>query len=239
MREAGKLLKPPAHLRVCAITASRENNAVTRSDKLAGTQDDPGHPPVIDREPPHVLVSEDCHAAVENRPEELANQAQTLASHVLPIALLNESRIPVGSAVDATPGDLLLRRHKARDVVRHRDALTPIAEFEARDEISLDGPAKRVRARGPIVIMVGHTTDDTKTDAASFEEPHRLRRPVDESGQPIVIDIAATKKPHIGEDFISAIAAPGSLRQVVLAHPDEPIGMNRGAANRGRLFQDD
>ena len=94
MREAGKLLKPPAHLRVCAITASRENNAVTRSDKLAGTQDDPGHPPVIDREPPHVLVSEDCHAAVENRPEELANQAQTLASHVLPIALLNESRIP-------------------------------------------------------------------------------------------------------------------------------------------------
>src|SRR6266550_7205186 len=161
--EAGKLLKPPAHLRVCAITASRENNAVTRSDKLAGTQDDPGHPPVIDREPPHVLVSEDCQAAVENRPEELANQAQTLASHVLPIALLNESRIPVGSAVDATPGDLLLRRHKAWDVVRHRDALTPIAEFEARDEISLDGPAKRVRARGPIVIMVGHTTDDTKT----------------------------------------------------------------------------
>src|SRR6266513_1618836 len=59
MREAGKLLKPPAHLRVCAITASRENNAVTRSDKLAGTDDDPGHPPVIDREPPHVLVSED------------------------------------------------------------------------------------------------------------------------------------------------------------------------------------
>src|SRR5260370_15983081 len=114
-------------------------------DRLAGTHEDAGHPAVFDRESFHLLIGEDAYAAVEQRLEEVADQAQALAAHILPLALTDERGVPARRAVDAAPGDLLLGGHKAGYVVRHQDAVAPEAELEPGDKLGLDRPTDRVR----------------------------------------------------------------------------------------------
>src|SRR5438132_1461529 len=81
----------------------------------------------------------------------------------------------------------------------------PKTEIEARDQLSFDGPPDSVGARSLFEIMVGHAAHDAEPDATAFEELQSLRRTVDESGQATFINIAATEKPHIGEDFIAGV----------------------------------
>src|SRR5580704_8516677 len=61
----------------------------------------------------------------------------------------------------------------------------------------------------------------------------------DESGQSSLVDRAAAQKPHIGEYLVTAVGDLGLSRQMVLADPDQPVGMDCTAAKRCRLFEHD
>jgi hypothetical protein len=52
----------------------------------------------------------------------------------------------------------------------------------------------------------------------------------DKRGQGSLVDSAATEKPHVGEYLIVTVGDPGVARQMVLADPDEPIGMDSATA---------
>jgi hypothetical protein len=125
----------------------------------------------------------------------MADQAEPLAAHVLPLALAHEVRVPARDAVDAAPGDLLFGDDKTGYVIGYRDALPPVAELEAGDQLGLDRPAHRLGARRGTVIMVGQAADETKADAAVFEEFQSFRRMVDKGGHPGVVEAAAGEKP--------------------------------------------
>jgi len=73
-------------------------------------------------------------------------------------------------AVDAAPGDLLLRRNKTWNIVRHQHTLAPIAQFNARDQLGLHGAAHRAGAGRLLVIMIGDATHEPKTDPAIRKE---------------------------------------------------------------------
>src|SRR5215472_15679411 len=105
-------------------------------------------------------------------------------------------------AVDTTPGDLLLRCHKTRNIVRHQHAAAPIAQFNARDQLGLQRATRRMGAGCLVVIMISDATDEPKADPAIRKEFKYLRRTGDKRGQPILIDSAATEKPHVGEYLI-------------------------------------
>src|SRR5215468_10193730 len=78
-------------------------------------------------------------------------------------------------AVDTTPGDLLLRRHKTRNIVWHQHAVAPIAQFNARDQLGLHGAAHRVRAGRLFVIMIGDAMHEPEADPAICKELEYLR----------------------------------------------------------------
>ena len=61
----------------------------------------------------------------------------------------------------------------------------------------------------------------------------------DKRDQPSLVDSAATEKTHVGEYLIVTVGDPGIARQIVLADPDEPVGMDGATAERRRLFEHD
>jgi hypothetical protein len=61
----------------------------------------------------------------------------------------------------------------------------------------------------------------------------------DKCGQASLVDSAATQKPHIGEYLITAVGDLGIARQMVLADPDQPVGMDRATTKRRCLFEHD
>jgi len=86
--------------------------------------------------------------------------------------------------------------------------------------------------------MVGDAADDVKTDAALFEKFPRFRRTVDERRHSVVVETATAEKPHIGDGLVPRVTVPGCLRQMILANPDQPVRVDRAAAQRARLFED-
>jgi hypothetical protein len=87
--------------------------------------------------------------------------------------------------------------------------------------------------------VVGDAVHDVKTDAAVLKKSQRFRRTVDEGHQAVLIDSAAAQKPQIGDDLVPRIAVTGRLRQMVLAHPDQPVGMGGAATEGACLFEDE
>src|SRR5205085_10900330 len=140
------------------------------------------------------------------------DETKTLAAHVLPSALDDKIGVPLRGAVEAAQGDLLLRRHKAGNIVRHQHAVAPITQFIARDQLGLDCAAHRMGAGGLIVIMVGHAAHEPKADPAICKEFEYLRRTGDKRGQPGFIDSAAAEKPQVGEYLIAAVGDSGLSR---------------------------
>jgi hypothetical protein len=61
----------------------------------------------------------------------------------------------------------------------------------------------------------------------------------DKCRQSSLVDSATAQKPHIGEDLVTAVGDPGIARQMVLAAPDQPVGMDRTTTKRRRLFEPD
>ena len=61
----------------------------------------------------------------------------------------------------------------------------------------------------------------------------------DKRGQPSLVDSAATEKPHVRDYLIVAVGDPGVARQIVLADPNKPVGMDGTTAKRRRLFEHD
>src|SRR6267154_6513207 len=90
-----------------------------------------------------------------------------------------------------------------------------------------------------IVIMVGDAAHEPEADAAIRKEFEYLRRTGDKRGQPSFIDTAAAEKSQVGKYLIAAVGDPGLARQIVLADPDEAVGMNRATTERRRLFEHD
>src|SRR5215831_2528094 len=170
LSEAGKLLELPAHLRIGTVAAGSKDDTLAGTDGFARTQHDASYSPVFDSKAFHVLIGQHRHAASTKRLQEMTDQAQPLAAHVLPLALTDEVLVPMRKAVDASPCDLFFGRHKRGHVIGHRDAFAPVTEVEARDQVGLDRPPGRVRARRRAVIMIGQTADHVKPDAASFKE---------------------------------------------------------------------
>src|SRR5437660_2292195 len=96
-----------------------------------------------------------------------------------------------------------------------------------------------VWAPGAFVIMVGDAAHEPEADAAIRKEFEYLRRTGDKRGQPSFVDSAAAEKSQVGEYLIAAVGDPGLARQIVLANPDEAVGMNRATTERRRLFEHD
>src|SRR5215471_21582702 len=119
MSKAGQLFELPAHFRIGAVAAGCEKDSSARRDELARAHDNAGHPLAIEREAGNRLTSQHWHAALAQRRETSADETKTLTAQILPSALGNKIGVPVRGAVDAAPGDLLLRRHKTRNIVRH------------------------------------------------------------------------------------------------------------------------
>ena len=80
---------------------------------------------------------------------------------------------------------------------------------------------------------------EPEADAAIRKEFEYLRRTGDKRGQTSFVDSAAAEKSQVGEYLIAAIGDPGLARQIVLADPDEAVGMNRATTERRRLFEHD
>src|SRR5271157_2415410 len=94
VRDAGKLLEFPAHLRVRTIAAGSEDDPVAGTDGFARTHYDAGHSPVFDSKAFHLRIGEHRHAASMQHFEEMTDQAQPLAAHVLLLALTDEVLVP-------------------------------------------------------------------------------------------------------------------------------------------------
>src|SRR6516165_10604925 len=90
-----------------------------------------------------------------------------------------------------------------------------------------------------VVIMIGDATDEPEADPAIRKEFKYLRRTGDKRGQPSLVDSATTEKPHVREYLIVAIGHPGIAGQIVLANPDEPVGMDGATSELRRFFQHD
>src|SRR5438093_8444661 len=101
--------------------------------------DDAYHPLVFDREASHVLIGEHRNGASTQHLQEMADQAQPLATHVVLLALANEVLVPIRETVDAAPRDLLFSCHEAGNVVGYKHAFAPIAQIEPRNEVDLHG----------------------------------------------------------------------------------------------------
>jgi len=121
--------------------------------------------------------------------------------------------------------------------VRHQHAVAPIAQFNTRDQLGLHGAAGCMGAGCLVVIMISDTTYEPKADPAIRKEFKHLRRTGDKRGQPSLVDSAATEKTHVGEYLIVTVGDPGIARQIVLADPDEPVGMDGTTTERRSLFQ--
>src|SRR5208282_1503089 len=93
--EARKLLEFPAHLRICAVAAGSEDETLAGSDGFARPHYDASHPPVLDRKAFDVLIGQHRRIAGSQQFEEVADQAQPLAAHVLPLALTDEVTVPM------------------------------------------------------------------------------------------------------------------------------------------------
>jgi len=119
--------------------------------------------------------------------------------------------------------------------VRHQHAVAPIAQLNARDQFSLHGATRRMGAGRLVVIMIGDATHEPEADPAIREEFKYLRRTGHKRGQPSLVDSAATEKPHVGEYLIVAVGDPGIAGQIVLADPDEPVGMDGATAELRRF----
>src|SRR5271169_4414786 len=100
-------------------------------------------------------------------------------------------------------------------------------------------PPDRVGGWRFAVIMVGETVDEVKTDAASFKKFQGFRRTVDERRHSVVVETAAAEKPQIGDNLLARVGVAGRLRQMILADPDQPVRIDRAAAQCARLFEDD
>src|SRR6516225_2561028 len=157
----------------------------------------------------------------------------------LPSALGNKIGVPMRGAVDTIPGDLLLRRHKTRNIVLHQHAVAPIAQFNARDQLGLHGAALRVGAGRLFVIMIGDAMHEPEADPAIRKELKYLGRTGDKRGQSSLVDSAAAEKPQVGEYLIVAVGDPGVARQMVLPDPNKPVGMDGTTAELRRLFEHD
>ena len=142
-------------------------------------------------------------------------------------------------AVDTTPGDLLLRRHKTRNIVWHQHAVAPIAQFNARDQLGFHGAAPCMGAGSLVVIMIGDATDEPEAHPAIRKEFKCLRRTRDKRGQPSLVYSATSEKSHVREYLIVAIGDPGIAGQIVLADPDETVGMDGATSKLRRLFEHD
>src|SRR4029077_2488536 len=99
----------PAHLRISAVAAGCENDTSARLYELTRFHDNTDHPPAVNREARDRLISHYRHAALAQRRHKPADENETLAAHVLPSTLGDKIGIPVRGAVEAAPGDLLLR----------------------------------------------------------------------------------------------------------------------------------
>src|SRR6516162_7261139 len=84
-------------------------------------------------------------------------------------------------------GDLLLRRHKTRNIVWHQHAVAPIAQFNARDQLGFHGAAPCMGAGSLVVIMIGDATDEPEAHPAIRKEFKCLRRTRDKRGQPSLV----------------------------------------------------
>src|SRR5215467_13496775 len=239
MSKAGQLFELPAHLRMGAVPYGCEKDPFARRDELARPHDNTGHPLAIEREAGNRLSGQHWHAALAQRPEKSADETKALPAQILPSALGNKIGIPMRGAVDTTPGDLLLRRHKTRNIVWHQHAVAPIAQFNARDQLGFHGAARCMGAGSLVVIMIGDPSHEPEADPAIRKEFKYLRRTGDKRGQPSLVDSATTEKPHVREYLIVAIGHPGIAGQIVLADPDEPVGMDRATSELRRFFQHD
>ena len=85
--------------------------------------------------------------------------------------------------------------------------------------------------------MVSEAADEVKPNAAVVKKFQRFRRTVDKGGHSRLVDVAATEKPQIGGHLVAGVAVALCLRQMVLANPDEPVGIDRAAAQSARLFE--
>src|SRR5580692_4021803 len=94
LSDTGKLLELPVHLRVGAVGAGGENDALAGPDGFARSHHDAGHSLVLDREAFHMLIGQYSNAAIAQHLEEMTDQAQPLAAHVLPLALADELLVP-------------------------------------------------------------------------------------------------------------------------------------------------
>ena len=90
-----------------------------------------------------------------------------------------------------------------------------------------------------VVVMIGYASHELEADSAIRKEFKYLRRTGDKRFQPSLVDSAATEKSHVGEHLIATVCDPGIARQMVLADPDEPIGMDCATTERRRLFEHD
>src|SRR5215470_11867904 len=175
MSKAGQLFKLPAHLRIGAVAAGCEKDPSARRDELARAHDNTAHPLAIEREAGNRLTGQHWHAALAQRREKSADETKALAAQILPSALGNKIGVPMRGAVDTTPGDLLLRRHKTRNIVWHQHAVAPIAQLNARDQLGLHGAAHRVGAGRLFVIMIGDAMNEPEADPAICKELKYLR----------------------------------------------------------------
>ncbi len=233
---AGETLKAFRQVEIVVVAAGGDDHAFARRDRLPVAHAHAGHALAVESELARLAAEPDRNAACGQRLDEMADQPEPLATHVAAPALRDDGLVPLRKAIKAAPGRLFLDGDVAGHVVGNEDALAPFAKLVAGDEIGLERAAFGECARRPAKIMVGDAVHEAKANAAAFEERDDRRRAIDEREHALFVKFAAAEKAHVAHDIVAAVVAARGLLQVVLANPDQAVGLRGAAAEQLRFL---
>ena len=163
--------------------------------------------------------------ACEQGFEKLANEADAFAAHVVGLPALDQFLVPIRQPIDTAPIDLFLGGQEIRLRGRGPNTFTPFAEIETRNQVDLEAPAFLARTRRHSDVVIGQSLDHMKRYAAVREKSDRIRRGVDVGAEMLVGRFSAADKFHVGQRVVPAILIAGEPGQMIVASPQEPVGL--------------
>ena len=130
------------------------------------------------------------------------------------------------------PRHLLLGGDVTGHVFGDDDAVFPFAEIEAGNQFDFQRAPFFERPRRHAEIVIGDSANKAERDSPVGEMLEDRGRAVNEGCKPILVVLAAAEVPHVAQDVVAAILQPGFALKVVLANPNQAIGIGGAAAKQ-------